>query len=105
MCYERYPIDEVEAVYLLDAETGKTTNLLFGSYTIETTQQLYTNTRFSINVLLRRKQVVDTPTMIMKIQDGLSAIILHCTMAKNSLPCNSMVMMQSASRRVENSLT
>ncbi len=66
---ERYPIDEVEAVYLLDAETGKTTNLLFGSYTIETTQQLYTNTRFSINVLLRRKQVVDTPTMIDHTED------------------------------------
>lgn len=61
---DRYPIDEVEAVYLHDAETGATTNLLLSNYSIETTQQLYTNTRFSINVLLRRKKVEDTPTVI-----------------------------------------
>ena len=34
-----------------------------GNYTITTTGQIYTNTRFSLKVLLRRK-VKDTPTMI-----------------------------------------
>ena len=53
--YENYPIDEVEAVYLHDAITGTTTNLLYDTYTITTTKQLYTNTRFSLNVRLNRK--------------------------------------------------
>lgn len=66
--YDRYAWDEVEAVYLRDNTTGTETNLLFGNYTITTTGQIYTNTRFSLKVLLRRK-VVDTPTMIDHTED------------------------------------
>lgn len=62
--YDKYVLDEIEAVYLHDNVTGVTTNLLYGNYTIETTKQLYTNTRFTLNVILRRKVDVDTPTMI-----------------------------------------
>lgn len=62
--YDKYVLDEIEAVYLHDNVTGITTNLLYGNYTIETTKQLYTNTRFTLNVILRRKVEVDTPTMI-----------------------------------------
>lgn len=62
--YDKYVLDEIEAVYLHDNVTGITTNLLYGNYTIETTKQLYTNTRFTLNVILRRKVDVDTPTMI-----------------------------------------
>ena len=52
---EDYPIDEVAAVYLHDAVTGTTTNLLYETHTITTTKQLYTNTRFSLNVIVNRK--------------------------------------------------
>ena len=62
--YDKYVLDEIEAVYLHDNVTGVTTNLLYGNYTIETTKQLYTNTRFTLNVILRRKVDVDTPTII-----------------------------------------
>lgn len=62
--YDKYVLDEIEAVYLHDNVTGVTTNLLYGNYTIETTKQLYTNTRFTLNVILRRKVEVDTPTII-----------------------------------------
>ncbi len=62
--YDKYVLDEIEAVYLHDNVTGVTTNLLYGNYTIETTKQLYTNTRFTLNVILRRKVDVDTPTVI-----------------------------------------
>ena len=67
--YDRYVLDEVEAVYLHDNETGTTTNLLFGNYTIETTKQLYTNTRFSLNVLLRREKKVDVPTFVEQVEN------------------------------------
>lgn len=66
--YDRYVWDEVEAVYLRDNVTGAETNLLMGNYTITTTGQIYTNTRFAIKVLLRRK-VKDTPTMIDHTED------------------------------------
>ena len=62
--YDKYVLDEIEAVHLHDNVTGVTTNLLYGNYTIETTKQLYTNTRFTLNVILRRKVEVDTPTVI-----------------------------------------
>ena len=62
--HDRYVWDEVEAVYLRDNVTGAETNLLMGNYTITTTGQIYTNTRFAVKVLLRRKVEVDTPTMI-----------------------------------------
>ena len=62
--YDKYVLDEIEAVYLHDNVTGITTNLLYGNYKIETTKQLYTNTRFTLNVILRRKVEVDTPTVI-----------------------------------------
>ena len=67
--YDKYVLDEIEAVYLHDNVTGVTTNLLYGNYTIETTKQLYTNTRFTLNVILRRKVEVDTPTMIDHTED------------------------------------
>ena len=67
--YDKYVLDEIEAVYLHDNVTGVTTNLLYGNYTIETTKQLYTNTRFTLNVILRRKVDVDTPTMIDHTED------------------------------------
>ena len=66
--YDRYAWDEVEAVYLRDNVTGAETNLLMGNYTITTTGQIYTNTRFAVKVLLRRK-VKDTPTMIDHTED------------------------------------
>jgi len=66
--YDRYVWDEVEAVYLRDNVTGVETNLLMGNYTITTTGQIYTNTRFAVKVLLRRK-VKDTPTMIDHTED------------------------------------
>ena len=66
--YDRYVWDEVEAVYLRDNVTGAETNLLMGNYTITTTGQIYTNTRFAVKVLLRRK-VKDTPTMIDHTED------------------------------------
>ena len=62
--HDRYVWDEVEAVYLRDNVTGAETNLLMGNYTITTTGQIYTNTRFAVKVLLRRKVEVDTPTVI-----------------------------------------
>lgn len=52
---ENYPTDEVEAVYLKDDDTGTITNLLYDTYTITTTKQLYTNTRFSLNVIVNRR--------------------------------------------------
>lgn len=52
---ENNPIDEVEAVYLYDKTTGTTTNLLNESYTITTSKQVYTNKRFSLNVILNRR--------------------------------------------------
>lgn len=67
--YDKYVLDEIEAVYLHDNVTGITTNLLYGNYKIETTKQLYTNTRFTLNVILRRKVEVDTPTMIDHTED------------------------------------
>lgn len=67
--YDKYVLDEIEAVYLHDNVTGITTNLLYGNYKIETTKQLYTNTRFTLNVILRRKVEVDTPTMIDHAED------------------------------------
>ena len=66
--HDRYVWDEVEAVYLRDNVTGAETNLLMGNYTITTTGQIYTNTRFAVKVLLRRK-VKDTPTMIDHTED------------------------------------
>lgn len=67
--YDKYVLDEIEAVYLHDNVTGITTNLLYGNYKIVTTKQLYTNTRFTLNVILRRKVEVDTPTMIDHTED------------------------------------
>ena len=67
--HDRYVWDEVEAVYLRDNVTGVETNLMIGNYTITTTGQIYTNTRFAVKVLLRRKQVVETPTMIDHTED------------------------------------
>jgi hypothetical protein len=76
---ENYPIDEVEAVYLQDKTTGTTTNLLYGSYTITTTKQLYTNTRFSLQVIVNRKApevATDIPEMFMNESEGVLRKIL-----------------------------
>ena len=67
--YDRYPLDQVEAVYLRDNVTGTETNLMHGNYTITTDKQLYTNTRFEVRVVLRREVEVDTPTMIDHTED------------------------------------
>jgi len=67
--HDGYVWDEVEAVYLRDNTTGVETNLLIGNYSITTTGQIYTNTRFAVKVLLRRKHEVDTPTMIDHTED------------------------------------
>jgi hypothetical protein len=63
---EDYPIDEIEAVYLYDAQTNTTTNLLYNTYSITTTKQLYSNARFSLNVIVNRK----TPQVTTDIETG-----------------------------------
>lgn len=63
---EDYPIDEIEAVYLYDAQTNITTNLLYNTYSITTTKQLYSNARFSLNVIVNRK----TPQVTTDIETG-----------------------------------
>lgn len=52
---DRFPTDEVEAVYLFDKQTGFTTNLLYDTYSFSATKQVYTNTRFSLNVIVNRR--------------------------------------------------
>lgn len=51
-----YPTDEIEAVYLYDTNTGTTTNLLYDSYSFTSTGRVYTNTRFSLNVIVKRRE-------------------------------------------------
>lgn len=51
-----YPTDEIEAVYLYDANTGTTANLLYDSYSFTSTGRVYTNTRFSLNVIVKRRE-------------------------------------------------
>lgn len=47
-------LDEVEAVYLTDNETGVTDfDLMLSAYEFETTNALYNDTRFSIRVVLK----------------------------------------------------
>ena len=58
---DRFPTDEVEAVYLFDKQTGVTTNLLYDTYSFSATKQVYTNTRFSLNVIVNRR-APKTPT-------------------------------------------
>lgn len=65
--YDRYPIDELEAVYLFDKQTGVTTNLLYDSYSFTTTGQIYTNTRFSLNVIVKRR-ITETPTDVENLE-------------------------------------
>ena len=65
--YDRYPIDELEAVYLFDKQTGITTNLLYDSYSFTTTGQIYTNTRFSLNVIVKRR-ITETPTDVENLE-------------------------------------
>ncbi len=52
---DRFPTDEVEAVYLFDKQTGVTTNLLYDTYSFSASKQVYTNTRFSLNVIVNRR--------------------------------------------------
>lgn len=65
--YDRYPIDELEAAYLFDKQTGITTNLLYDSYSFTTTGQIYTNTRFSLNVIVKRR-ITETPTDVENLE-------------------------------------
>ena len=65
--YDRYPIDELEAVYLFDKQTGVTTNLLYDTYSFTTTGQIYTNTRFSLNVIVKRR-ITETPTDVENLE-------------------------------------
>lgn len=72
-----YPIDEVEAVYLYDKVSGVTTNLLYDTYTITTSSQLYTNTRFALNVIVnRRAPQVTTDIGIPEAPDNMVRKIL-----------------------------
>lgn len=72
-----YPIDEVEAVYLYDKVSGVTTNLLYDTYTITTSSQLYTNTRFALNVIVnRRAPQVTTDIGIPEAPDNIVRKIL-----------------------------
>lgn len=72
-----YPIDEVEAVYLYDKVSGVTTNLLYDTYTITTNSQLYTNTRFALNVIVnRRAPQVTTDIGIPEAPDNMVRKIL-----------------------------
>lgn len=72
-----YPIDEVEAVYLYDKVSGVTTNLLYDTYTITTSSQLYTNTRFALNVIVnRRAPQVTTDIGISEAPDNMVRKIL-----------------------------
>ena len=72
-----YPIDEVEAVYLYDKVAGVTTNLLYDTYTITTSSQLYTNTRFALNVIVnRRAPQVTTDIGIPEAPDNMVRKIL-----------------------------
>ena len=74
---ENNPTDEVEAVYLYDATTGVTTNLLYDTYSITTTKQLYTNKRFSLNVILnRRSPQVTTDIGVSEAPDNMVRKIL-----------------------------
>lgn len=72
-----YPIDEVEAVYLYDKVSGVTTDLLYDTYTITTSSQLYTNTRFALNVIVnRRAPQVTTDIGIPEAPDNMVRKIL-----------------------------
>lgn len=72
-----YPLDEVEAVYLYDKVSGVTTNLLYDTYTITTSSQLYTNTRFALNVIVnRRAPQVTTDTGLPEAPDNMVRKIL-----------------------------
>lgn len=72
-----YPIDEVEAVYLYDKVAGVTTNLLYDTYTITTSSQLYTNTRFALNVIVKRREPqVTTDTGLPEAPDNMVRKIL-----------------------------
>ena len=74
---ENNPIDEVEAVYLYDKVSGVTTNLLYDTYTITTSSQLYTNTRFALNVIVnRRAPQVTTDIGIPEAPDNMVRKIL-----------------------------
>ena len=66
---EDYPIDYVEAVYLTDRETGQTTNLLCGTYSFQTSGRIYTESRFTLSVVVRR-EAPQTPTDIETVVSG-----------------------------------
>ena len=51
---EDYPVDQVEAVYLTDTELNRTTNLLHDTYSITTNGRIYTESRFKLQVIVRR---------------------------------------------------
>ena len=66
---EDYPLDYVEAVYLTDRETGQTTNLLYGTYSFQTSGRIYTESRFTLSVVVRR-EAPQTPTDIQTVVSG-----------------------------------
>jgi hypothetical protein len=55
-----FPTDEIEAVYLYDATTGITTNLLYDTYSFSSSKQVYTNTRFALSAVIRRRVAEQT---------------------------------------------
>ena len=55
-----FPTDEIEGVYLYDAMTGITTNLLYDTYSFSSSKQVYTNTRFALSAVIRRRVAEQT---------------------------------------------
>ncbi len=66
---EDYPLDHVEAVYLIDVETGRTTNLLYDTYSFTTSGRVYTESRFKLKVVVHR-DAPQTPTNIETVVSG-----------------------------------
>ena len=66
---EDYPLDHVEAVYLIDVETGRTTNLLYDTYSFTTSGRVYTESRFKLKVVVHR-DAPQTPTNIETVVTG-----------------------------------
>ena len=66
---EDYPLDHVEAVYLIDVETGRTTNLLYDTYSFTTSGRVYTESRFKLKVVVHR-DAPQTPTDIETVVSG-----------------------------------
>lgn len=74
-----YPLDEIEAVYLIDTKTGITTNLLYDSYSFTATGRVYTEKRFYLNVIVNRKapQVTTGTEQVCTSLEGVRKILIN----------------------------